>query len=77
MDNGEFYHIEKFEHPSGLELHSFRTVLIGEWLVRVSASNVDSVVIVMIKPTKPGEFVMGTFTDELEANNFLNFWLDV
>lgn len=77
MDDSFFTNISKFEHPSGLEVHSFKPILINDWLVRVSVSNIDSVVIIMIKPTNPSEYVMGTFTDELKANDFLNFWLDV
>lgn len=72
-----FDHIDRYSDPSGLEIHSFKTVRIGDWIVRVSVSNIDSVVIIMMKTIYPYEMVMGTFTDEMEANNFLNFWLDV
>lgn len=72
-----FNFIDRYSDPSGLEIHSFKTVRIGDWIVRVSVSNVDSVIIIMIKAINPSEMVMGTFTDENDANKFLNFWLGV
>lgn len=75
MDN-IYLHIERFEHPSGMEIHSFKTVLIGEWLVRVSVSNIESVVLVMIKPKNPSRCIVRVFSDELCANEFLNSVLD-
>lgn len=60
--------------PSGLDLHSFETVELEDWLVRVSVTNIDSILVVMQHPSTLITRV-GFFFDELEANKFINFWL--
>ena len=77
MEPEFFDNIKHYRHTSGLEISSFNPVAINDWIIMVSVSNIDSVVLIMQKRVEPFEFVMGTFTDELKANDFLNFWLDL
>jgi len=57
---------------NGLDLHSFETVELDGWYVRVSVTNIDSILVVMQNPCTL-ESKIGFFFDELEANRFINF----
>lgn len=56
---------------NGLEVYSFDTVLLGDWLIKASLSNFDTIFVLM-ESIETGETCSGFFTDELKANDFIN-----
>lgn len=58
---------------SGFELFSFNTVLLENWFVKASISNADTICVLMMN-IESEELVVGFFTDEVKANDFVNFW---
>lgn len=66
--------MQTISFANGLDLHSFQTVEMEGWLIRVSVTNIDTILVVMQNPST-FDAKIGLFYDELEANKFINFWL--
>lgn len=66
--------MQTMSFANGLDLHSFEAVELDGWFVRVSVTNIDSILVVMQNPATFNTKV-GFFFDELEANKFINFWI--
>lgn len=64
--------IRRTLHPSGTEVFSFDSVLLKNWIVKASASSQDSILVVM-KNVKTEEVLTYFFSDEVQANDFINF----
>jgi len=62
--------------PKQWKLTSFRTARAnGEWYIKASLSSFDTMCIVMYNE-KTDECQVGFFTDELEANRFIEYTLE-
>ena len=72
--NNNVSRMQTLSFVNGLDLHSFETVEIEDWHIRVSITNIDSILVVMQNPAT-FDCRIGCFFDELEANRFINFWL--
>lgn len=68
--------IKRVLHASGLEVFTFDSVLLRDWVIKASASNLDSIFVVM-KNIKTGEVIAEFFTDEVQANDFINYYVDL
>lgn len=62
-------------HESGIELTSVEPVVINDWLLKASLTNLDTILVVMhhrlLHVTK-----IGLFEEEDSANRFVMFWLE-
>lgn len=63
--------VKTFLMFNGIQLHSFDTVKMNDWMVRVSITNIDSIMVVLQNPNTL-ECKVGFFYDELLANKFIN-----
>lgn len=70
-DNQKKYKISSYSHPSGVKFFSFNTILLEDWFVKASISSVDSICVVM-QNINTGAVRTGFFTDESQANQFIN-----
>ena len=60
---------------NGLELTSIEPVVINDWILKASMTNLDTILVIMhhrlLHVTK-----LGTFEDEDAANSFVMYWLE-
>jgi len=56
---------------SGLEVYSFDPVLLGDWLIKASLSNLDTIFVLM-ENIITKETCSGFFINEIKANDFIN-----
>jgi hypothetical protein len=66
--------VRKIVHVSGFEVFTFDSVLLKDWVIKASASSHDSILVVM-RNVKTGEVLSNFFTDETEANDFINYYV--
>lgn len=67
------HQITTYKTKEGLQLFSFNTVLLNNWFVKASLSSIDTILIVM-QNIETEEVVLGFFIDEVQANEFVNFY---
>jgi len=65
------HQIYTYKTKSGLQLFSFNTVLLDDWLVKASLTSADTIVVIM-QNIETGSVATGFFTDENKANDFVN-----
>jgi len=68
--------VSRFNSRCGLQIFSSKTVLINEWFIKASISNLDSIII-FLQNINSGEIKIGFFIDELEANKFVCLHTDI
>lgn len=68
--------MRKVPHDSGVDIFSFDNVILKNWVIKASASSVDSILIVM-RNIKTGEVITDFFTDEVKANDFINYYVQL
>lgn len=61
---------------SGFEVFSFEPILLGNWMVKASLSSHDTIFISMMN-VETGEVETQFFTDETQANDFINHFITI
>lgn len=64
------HNIYTYKTKSGQCLFSSNVVLLNEWLIKASISNLDSIMI-LLQNINSNEIKIKFFKDELEANKFI------